>query len=71
MSAMHRSSGIVIDGDGDIRQSVSDILSTEIGTLVGRRDYGSLVPTLIDKPMTGPNILPLFAAVLALACWED
>ncbi|BBF70932.1 GPW/gp25 family protein [Sphingomonas bisphenolicum] len=71
MSAMHRSSVIVIDGDGDIRQSVSDILSTEIGTLVGRRDYGSLVPTLIDKPMTGPNILPLFAAVLALACWED
>jgi phage baseplate assembly protein W len=72
MSGMHRTTGVEIDGEEDITQSVNDILSTPVGSLVGRRDYGSLVPDIIDKPMTGPNILRLFAAsALAIARWED
>lgn len=72
MSAMHRITGQRIDGEEDIAQSVNDILTTPVGSLVGRRDYGSLIPELIDRPMTGPNILRLFAAsALAIARWED
>lgn len=72
MTGMHRTTGVEIDGEEDIAQSVGDILSTPIGALVGRRDYGSLVPELVDKPMTGPNILRLFAAsALAIARWEN
>jgi phage baseplate assembly protein W len=61
-----------LDGLDHIRQSVADILSTPMGTRVGRRDYGSLVPELIDQPMTPANILRLYAATaVALTRWED
>jgi phage baseplate assembly protein W len=64
--------GAALDGLDHIRQSVADILSTPMGTRVGRRDYGSLVPELIDQPMTPANILRLYAATaVALTRWED
>ena len=65
---MSRSTGAALDGLDHIRQSVADILGTPIGSRVGRRDYGSLLPELIDQPLTPPNILRLYAATaLALA----
>lgn len=71
MTGMSRATGAALDGIDHIRQSVLDILSTMIGTRVGRRDYGSLLPELIDQPMTGPNILRLYAATaVALTRWE-
>ena len=39
-----------------------DILSTPVGTRAGRREYGSLLPELIDQPMTPANILRIYAA---------
>ncbi|WP_333701188.1 GPW/gp25 family protein [Sphingobium yanoikuyae] len=72
MAGMNRQSGAEPDELEHIIQSVRDILSTRRGDRVGRRDYGSLVPALIDQPMTGPNILRIFAATaLALTRWED
>lgn len=72
MTGMSRSTGAAIDGIDSIRESVADILGTPIGTRVGRREYGSLLPDLIDQPMTAANILRIFAAsALALARWED
>jgi phage baseplate assembly protein W len=72
MAGMSRTSGAVIDGLGSIRESVADILGTPIGTRVGRREYGSLLPDLIDQPMTAANILRIFAtSALALSRWED
>ncbi|WP_374414213.1 GPW/gp25 family protein [Novosphingobium colocasiae] len=72
MAGMSRTTGTVIDGLDSIRESIADILGTPIGTRVGRRDYGSFVPELIDQPMTGPNILRIYAAsALATARWED
>ncbi|MGW8202630.1 GPW/gp25 family protein [Sphingomonas sp. VDB2] len=72
MTGMARQSGATLDGVDHIIQSVSDILSTPIGTVVGLREYGSLVPALIDQPMTRPNLLRIFAAsATALARWED
>lgn len=72
MAGMHRTTGAALDGLDHIRQSMADIVATPIGTLVGRRDYGSLVSDLIDQPMTGANILRIFAAAaLAFARWEN
>jgi hypothetical protein len=72
MSGMSRTAGVPLDGIDHITQSVRDILGTMIGTRVGRRDYGSLLPDLIDQPMTGANILRLYAATaVALSRWEN
>ena len=62
MSGMSRHSGQALDGLDHIRQSIADILGTPIGSRVGRRDYGSLLPDLIDQPFTQANILRLYAA---------
>lgn len=54
-----------------IRQSIRDILATPIGSRVMRRDYGSLLPALIDQPMHGATLLRLTAATYAaLLRWE-
>jgi phage baseplate assembly protein W len=72
MTGMSRTTGAAIDGLDSIRESVADILGTPIGARVGRRDYGSLLPELIDQPMTAANILRIFAAsALAITRWED
>jgi len=71
MSGMDRRTGAPLSDIEHIRQSVADILGTQIGTRVGRREYGSLLPDLIDRPLTGPNVLRLYAATaLALSRWE-
>lgn len=72
MTGMARSSGVTLDGVEHIRQSIGDILSTPIGTRVGRRAYGSLLPDLIDQPMTAANILRIYAATaVAISRNED
>lgn len=72
MTGMARATGAPLDGVDHIIQSVSDILSTEIGSRVGVRDYGSLVPGLMDLPMTPANLLRIFAAAaMAIARWEN
>ena len=54
-----------------IRQSIADILATPIGTRVMRRDYGSLLPELIDQPFNDATRLRLYGATaLALMRWE-
>ena len=72
MAAMDETTGELIEGAEDIRQSAGIILRTRIGSCVGRREFGSLVPDLIDQPMTRANILRIYAAtVIALTRWED
>lgn len=72
MTGMSRLSGAVLSGIDHIRQSITDILSTPIGTRLGRRDYGSLIPDLIDQPMTAANILRIYAAAaVAISRHED
>lgn len=72
MAGMARITGAALDGLDHIRQSVADILGTLMGSRVGLRDYGSLVPELIDQPMTPANILRLYAATaVALSRWEN
>ncbi|MFC4593751.1 GPW/gp25 family protein [Sphingobium tyrosinilyticum] len=72
MAGMSRLSGAPLDGFEHIKQSVADILGTPLGTRVGRRDYGSLLPDLIDQPMTPANILRVYAATaVAISRFED
>lgn len=72
MAGMHRTTGATLDGMDHIIQSMTDIVATPVGSLPCRREYGSLVPDLIDQPMSPPNILRIFAAAaLALSRWED
>ena len=54
-----------------ISQSITDILTTPIGSRVMRRDYGSLLPELIDAPFNGSTLLKLYGAVAtALMRWS-
>lgn len=72
MAGMNRTTGTEIDGLEHIRKSVADILGTPLGTRAGRREYGSLLPDLIDQPMTPANILRVYAAsAVAVSRGED
>ncbi|CCO22222.1 GPW/gp25 family protein [Maridesulfovibrio hydrothermalis] len=58
-------------GYAHLKQSISDILTTPIGSRVMRRQYGSDIPDLIDAPMNGETVIDVFAAVaVALDRWE-
>lgn len=60
-----------IGRDAHIDQSIKDILSTPIGTRVMRRDYGSNLPDLIDRPINGETAVDLFQATAeAIDRWE-
>ena len=68
---MDRLSGKSLEGDAHLAQSIADILLTPIGSRVMRRDYGSLLPTLLDEPMNTRTVLRLYAATAgALRKWE-
>jgi phage baseplate assembly protein W len=73
MSGMNRNTGAALASttDAHLEQSVADILTTPVGTRVARRDYGSLLPELIDQPFGPTTALKLYAAaVTALSHWE-
>lgn len=68
---MDRTNGEAIDDLDHIRQSVSDILQTPIGSRVMRRHYGSLLSALIDQPQNDTLRLQIMAACYsALLQWE-
>lgn len=54
IKGMSRHTGRVISDNGQLpahlQQSLHDLLTTKIGTRLCRRNYGSLVPDLIDQP---------------------
>lgn len=57
--------------DDYVRQSVTDILTTPIGSRVMRRDYGSFIPELIDQPMNDVTRLKILGATaMALMRWH-
>ena len=71
MIGMNASTGKTLSGIDHLRQSVRDILTTRVGTRVMRRDYGSLVPDLVDAPLNDTTLVDLYAeTVAALVKWE-
>ncbi len=71
MSGMDRTTGQPLAGIDHLRQSIADILRTPIGTRLMRRDYGSLLPQLIDQPDHAATRVRVYAATAgALMRWE-
>ena len=64
MIGMNAETGKVLDGLDHLRQSIKDILTTPIGTRVMRRDYGSRLFDLLDRPMSPELIADIQAAVV-------
>lgn len=63
--------GRKLEGEAHLRQSIADILTTPVGTRVMRRDYGSLLPELIDQPFNGATRMRMYGATAtALMRWE-
>lgn len=71
MSGMNAAAGTRLTGLDHIRQSIADILSTPLESRVMRREYGSLLPELIGRPLSDILVLQVYAAtVMAIARWE-
>ncbi len=71
MTGMSRTTGLAIADLEHLRQSIADILTTPLGSRLMRRDYGSLLPELIDQPLHGVTVTRLYAAsAAALMRWE-
>lgn len=69
---MNRETGGAIGTLEHIAQSMTDILTTRIGTRVMRREYGSLLPELVDHPFNDVTHLRVYSGtVMALMRWED
>lgn len=62
MIGMDRHTGARCEGGDHLRQSIGDILSTPVGTRVGRRAYGSIIPELLDQPLNDVTRIRVFAA---------
>ena len=71
MYGMSGTTGKQLDGILHVRQSVSDIMTTPIGSRAWRRDYGSRIPDLIDQPLNSSTLLSIYAETAdALSKWE-
>lgn len=71
MNGTNALTGQSLSGIDHLRQSITDILTTPLGSRVMRRDYGSRLFSLIDAPMNRGTLADIYAAsVEALARWE-
>jgi len=48
-SGMNAATGEVITGVPYLRQRLADVINTPLGSIVGRRDFGSMLFELIDR----------------------
>lgn len=71
MSGMSAATGRRLDDLSHLRQSIADILATPLGSRVMRREYGSLLPDLVDAPLDGVTVLDIIQATAgAIGRWE-
>ena len=71
MYGMHGQTGKNMSGLEHVRQSIVDIFTTPIGSRPWRRDYGSRLPDLLDRPMNSATLLDIYTeSADALAKWE-
>lgn len=68
---MNATTGKSLEGEAHLVQSIARILTTPIGSRVMRRDFGSLLPELIDHPANNSTAVKLYGATAtALMRWE-
>lgn len=71
MNGTHALTGKRLSGIDHLYQSITDILTTPLGSRVMRRDYGSRLFELVDAPMNRGTLADIYAATVdALARWE-
>ena len=71
MQGLNATTGEILADLDHLRQSVRDILTTPVGSRVLRRDYGSRLPELVDRPFTQSLRLEIIAeTVEAILKWE-
>lgn len=70
-SGFNRNTGQPLTDWDHVVQSIAVILTTPIGTRVMRREFGSEIPALIDRPLTDRVVLAVYVACAnALRQWE-
>ncbi|MGO2506331.1 MAG: GPW/gp25 family protein [Psychrobacter alimentarius] len=68
---INRHNGQAINSLEHLKQSLHDILTTPIGSRVMRRDYGSMLPFLLDQPMNARTLMQMRASIVhCLSKWE-
>ncbi|MBS9530207.1 GPW/gp25 family protein [Wolbachia endosymbiont of Rhagoletis cerasi] len=71
MRGMSNKTGKELEGIEHLKQSIIDILTTPIGSRIMRREYGSRLFELIDRPINRDFTLEIYAATAkALQKWE-
>jgi phage baseplate assembly protein W len=71
MNGTDATTGKPLSGVEHLRQSITDILTTPIGSRVMRRDYGSKLFSLVDAPMNLYTVSRIYAATAAaIRKWE-
>lgn len=71
MRGMDSTTGRAISGLDHMRQRITNIITTAIGSSTERRDYGSRLPRMVDRPVNPSFKLDTVQAIAeALAKWE-
>ncbi|WP_264338640.1 GPW/gp25 family protein [Wolbachia endosymbiont (group A) of Cheilosia soror] len=71
MRGMSNKTGKELEGLEHLKQSIVDIVTTPIGSRIMRRNYGSRLLELIDRPINRDFTLEIYAATAeALGKWE-
>ena len=71
MKGMSATTGKALEGTDHLEQSIQDILTTPIGSRVMRREYGSRLFELVDRPVNPGWLLDAYAYTAdALDKWE-
>lgn len=71
MQGMNKHTGKPIAGLEHLKQSIADILTTPLGSRVMRRDYGSNLFSLVDRPYSQALVGDITMATSeALLRWE-
>ena len=71
MRGMNRDTGLALDGNAHVLQSVRDIITTPVGSRVMLREYGCKAPLLVDRPMNTLFDVELHSSIAeALERWE-
>ena len=71
MPGMNATTGESLTEREHILQSLRTLVLTPVGTRIQRRDYGSVIPELIDQPLDTATMLRLYSATAAaIVKWE-
>lgn len=71
MAGMNKETGTTLTEREHILQSLRTLVLTPVGSRIKRRDYGSVIPDLIDQPLNTATMLRLYSATAtAIVKWE-